>query len=65
MHASTFGTGVGDELTSVYSRSQTSWVWLETKLVELGMLGGVRNYRVSVMQAQRVSLSAAHGPIYR
>lgn len=29
------------------SRSQTSWVWLETKLVELGMLGGVRNYRVS------------------
>lgn len=30
-------------------RSQTSWVWLETKLVELGMLGGVRNYRVSLL----------------
>ncbi|KAH9945837.1 HAD IIID h [Epithele typhae] len=26
--------------------SQTSWIWLETKLVELGMLGGVHNYRV-------------------
>jgi len=27
-------------------RSQTSWVWLETKLVELGMLGSDRNYKV-------------------
>jgi len=27
-------------------RSQTSWVWLETKLVELGMIGGGRNYEV-------------------
>ncbi|KAI0076439.1 HAD IIID h [Panus rudis PR-1116 ss-1] len=27
--------------------SQTSWVWLETKLVELGMLGGTRNYQIS------------------
>ncbi|KAI0690580.1 HAD IIID h [Cytidiella melzeri] len=26
--------------------SQTSWVWLETKLVELGMLGGPHNYQV-------------------
>ncbi|EKM55328.1 uncharacterized protein PHACADRAFT_255874 [Phanerochaete carnosa HHB-10118-sp] len=27
--------------------SQTSWIWLETKLVELGMLGGPHNYQVS------------------
>ena len=27
-------------------RSQTSWVWLETKLVELGMIGSNRNYHV-------------------
>ncbi|KAI0934560.1 hypothetical protein AcW1_006045 [Taiwanofungus camphoratus] len=27
--------------------SQTSWVSLETKLVELGMLGGGRNYQIS------------------
>ncbi|CAL1705654.1 unnamed protein product [Somion occarium] len=27
--------------------SQTSWIWLETKLVELGMLGGTRNYQIS------------------
>ncbi|KAF7311350.1 HAD subfamily IIID h [Mycena kentingensis (nom. inval.)] len=27
--------------------SQTSWVWLETKLVELGMVGGTRNYQIS------------------
>ncbi|KAL6301591.1 HAD IIID h [Sparassis latifolia] len=27
--------------------SQTSWVWLETKLVELGMIGGGRNYEIS------------------
>ncbi|KAI0647374.1 HAD subfamily IIID h [Trametes meyenii] len=27
--------------------SQTSWIWLETKLVELGMLGGVRSYRIA------------------
>ena len=33
---------------SLPTRSQTSWIWLETKLVELGMLGGVRNYRVRV-----------------
>ena len=28
------------------SRSQTSWMWLEAKLVELGMVGGHRNYEV-------------------
>ncbi|OCH92115.1 hypothetical protein OBBRIDRAFT_869781 [Obba rivulosa] len=28
--------------------SQTSWIWLETKLVELGMLGGGRNYETSM-----------------
>ncbi|KIM86178.1 hypothetical protein PILCRDRAFT_816102 [Piloderma croceum F 1598] len=27
--------------------SQTSWIWLETKLVELGMLGSDRNYKIS------------------
>ncbi|KAF8623572.1 hypothetical protein AX15_006340 [Amanita polypyramis BW_CC] len=27
--------------------SQTSWVWLETKLVELGMIGSDRNYHIS------------------
>ncbi|GJE87132.1 HAD subfamily IIID h [Phanerochaete sordida] len=27
--------------------SQTSWIWLETKLVELGMLGGPHNYQIS------------------
>ncbi|KAA1469377.1 HAD IIID h [Dentipellis sp. KUC8613] len=40
-------------LTAVYPHydiciwSQTSWVWLETKLVELGMLGANRNYKIS------------------
>ncbi|THG99973.1 hypothetical protein EW026_g2480 [Hermanssonia centrifuga] len=27
--------------------SQTSWIWLETKLVELGMIGGPHNYQIS------------------
>ncbi|RDB21192.1 Ubiquitin-like domain-containing CTD phosphatase 1 [Hypsizygus marmoreus] len=27
--------------------SQTSWIWLETKLVELGMVGSDRNYQLS------------------
>ncbi|KAH8099554.1 HAD-like domain-containing protein [Cristinia sonorae] len=27
--------------------SQTSWIWLETKLVELEMLGGSHNYQIS------------------
>ncbi|KAJ7632993.1 HAD subfamily IIID h [Roridomyces roridus] len=27
--------------------SQTSWVWLETKLVELGMIGSDKNYQIS------------------
>ncbi|KAG7448212.1 HAD subfamily IIID h [Guyanagaster necrorhizus] len=27
--------------------SQTSWIWLETKMVELGMVGGNRNYQIS------------------
>lgn len=34
-------------LTKPFIRSQTSWIWLETKLVELGMLGGPHNYQVS------------------
>lgn len=33
-------------LISENDRSQTSWIWLETKLVELGMLGGSHNYQV-------------------
>jgi hypothetical protein len=28
--------------------SQTSWVWLETKLVELQMVGSDKNYKVSI-----------------
>ncbi|KAF9013944.1 HAD-like domain-containing protein [Cyathus striatus] len=27
--------------------SQTSWMWLEAKLVELGMIGSTRNYNIS------------------
>ena len=27
--------------------SQTSWIWLETKLVELEMVGSNKNYKVS------------------
>jgi len=27
--------------------SQTSWIWLETKLVELGMIGSSRSYQIS------------------
>ena len=27
-------------------RSQTSWIWLETKLVELEMVGSDKNYKV-------------------
>ncbi|KAI0273463.1 HAD IIID h [Gloeopeniophorella convolvens] len=40
-------------LTAVYPHydiciwSQTSWIWVETKLVELGMLGGSQNYQIS------------------
>ncbi|TFY71885.1 hypothetical protein EVG20_g1136 [Dentipellis fragilis] len=40
-------------LTAVYPHydiciwSQTSWIWLETKLVELGMLGANRDYKIS------------------
>ncbi|KAI0722407.1 HAD subfamily IIID h [Fomitopsis betulina] len=30
--------------------SQTSWIWLETKLVELGMIGGGHNYEVGAYQ---------------
>ncbi|KAH9977387.1 HAD-like domain-containing protein [Lactifluus volemus] len=39
-------------LTAVYPYydiciwSQTSWIWLETKLIELGMLGGSQSYQV-------------------
>ena len=30
-------------------RSQTSWIWLETKLVELGMVGSDKNYHVRTL----------------
>jgi len=31
----------------LHFRSQTSWIWLETKLVELGMVGSDKNYKAS------------------
>jgi len=35
------------QFTQNLPRSQTSWIWLETKLVELGMVGAQRGYEVS------------------
>src|SRR5260221_14115861 len=32
-------------------RSQTSWIWLETKLIELGMLGGSQSYQVIILMS--------------
>ncbi|KAF8163430.1 HAD-like domain-containing protein [Crassisporium funariophilum] len=32
--------------------SQTSWIWLETKLVELGMIGANRRYEISFGEAK-------------
>ena len=54
------------------SRSQTSWIWLETKLVELGMIGSTRNYQVffspAVMVARLLTLTPDfiwyHHPLY-
>ena len=36
----------GSHFIAPLIRSQTSWVWLETKLVELGMVGSDKNYKV-------------------
>jgi len=44
--------------------SQTSWIWLETKLVELGMVGADRNYKISFVLDKRPMFSVfshAHG----
>ncbi|KAJ7085681.1 HAD subfamily IIID h [Mycena belliarum] len=45
--------GLHEFLEAIYpyydSKSQTSWIWLETKLVELGMIGSDRNYQVSTV----------------
>ncbi|KIY43901.1 hypothetical protein FISHEDRAFT_62128 [Fistulina hepatica ATCC 64428] len=45
--------GLHEFLEAVYPyydkscRSQTSWIWLEAKLVEIGMIGEQRNYQIS------------------
>ena len=36
--------------TQILLRSQTSWIWLETKLVELGMVGAQSGYEVSTVR---------------
>ncbi|KAF9469228.1 hypothetical protein BDZ94DRAFT_1348175 [Collybia nuda] len=45
--------GLHEFLEAIYPyydrRSQTSWIWLETKLVELEMIGSHRNYQVSTV----------------
>jgi hypothetical protein len=43
-------------------RSQTSWIWLETKLVELGMIGSDHNYQVS---AKRYASSHSTDTLFR
>lgn len=54
--------GLHEFLTAVYPYydiciwSQTSWVWLETKLAELGMVGADRDYKVSVISIQNIAL---------
>jgi hypothetical protein len=40
-------TGSSDIVNNL--RSQTSWIWLETKLVELGMFSDERNYKVRIL----------------
>lgn len=54
--------GLHDFLEAVYPYydiciwSQTSWIWLETKLAELGMVGADRGYKVSL---RLISITAA------
>lgn len=46
-------TSPGSPRIEFATRSQTSWIWLETKLVELGMIGSDRNYQVCRMRSLR------------
>lgn len=40
-------------------RSQTSWIWLEAKLVELEMIGAQRTYEVSDTFGQKLVIYAS------
>jgi hypothetical protein len=39
---------MNEMLMMLFIRSQTSWRWLETKLVEMGIFDPDRNYKVCV-----------------
>lgn len=65
--------GLHDFMEAVYPYydiviwSQTSWIWLETKLVELGMVGSDRDYKVPCFSARMTvirGLSSSRGKTY-